>query len=208
MSDFDPYKILGVDKAANGSEIKQAYRKRARETHPDVNNGEDAEFLEVQRSFELLSDEMMRAHFDVTGAPELNPELIKGAAIIILNTNLNDLLEGAVSIERDLEEIDLGRALRNLLNDQKRRISGNVQSLTFEVKQIRKLILRVKRKDGEDNFLVKGLLKRLTGKQAELQTEHTTSLALDQAMVDIDTFTFETPAEEGSGAIALPGEEK
>lgn len=65
----DFYEVLGVDRGANKEEIKKAYRGRARQYHPDVNKEPDAEerFKEVQRAYEVLSDEQMRAAYDRYG---------------------------------------------------------------------------------------------------------------------------------------------
>ncbi|PRC54682.1 molecular chaperone DnaJ, partial [Mycobacterium sp. ITM-2017-0098] len=54
----DYYGLLGVSKGASDSEIKRAYRKLARELHPDVNpdEGAQARFQEISAAYEVLSD--------------------------------------------------------------------------------------------------------------------------------------------------------
>ncbi|EGL38774.1 DnaJ domain protein [Parvimonas sp. oral taxon 110 str. F0139] len=55
----DYYKILGVDKNANDSEIKKQYRKLAKKYHPDVNQNDEVasnKFKEINEAYEVLSD--------------------------------------------------------------------------------------------------------------------------------------------------------
>lgn len=65
----DYYEILGVDRAAPDADIKRAFRKLARELHPDVSEAPDAEerFREAAEAYEVLSDPERRSTYDRYG---------------------------------------------------------------------------------------------------------------------------------------------
>src|ERR687891_876172 len=66
----DPYRTLGVDRKASDEEIKKAYRKLARQYHPDRNAGDKAaeeRFKEVQEAYSILSDSEKRKAYDAGG---------------------------------------------------------------------------------------------------------------------------------------------
>jgi molecular chaperone DnaJ len=70
MTVKDPYKVLGVDKKASQDDIKKAYRKLARQYHPDKNpgdNGAEERFKEIQGAYDTLSDPDKRKQFDQGG---------------------------------------------------------------------------------------------------------------------------------------------
>lgn len=67
MSKKDFYSILGITKDASADDIKKAYRKKAKEFHPDVNKDDPEasnKFKEVAEAYETLSDEVKRKNYD------------------------------------------------------------------------------------------------------------------------------------------------
>ena len=69
MTKKDYYEILGVSKTASKTELKSAYRKMAKQFHPDRNKAADAEekFKEIQEAYEILSDDQKRSAYDKYG---------------------------------------------------------------------------------------------------------------------------------------------
>jgi molecular chaperone DnaJ len=70
MAGKDYYSVLGVSRNASEREIKQAYRKLARQYHPDVNAGDksaEAKFKRINEAYEVLSDKEKRRKYDQFG---------------------------------------------------------------------------------------------------------------------------------------------
>lgn len=67
---MDPYQVLGVSKTASADEIKRAYKRLAKETHPDSETGDEEKFKQISLAYETLSDPQKRARVD---NPNPNP---------------------------------------------------------------------------------------------------------------------------------------
>ncbi|XP_015870905.2 uncharacterized protein LOC107408057 isoform X2 [Ziziphus jujuba] len=89
----DYYATLGVPKSASGKEIKAAYRRLARQYHPDVNKqpGATEKFKEISAAYEVLSDDKKRAMYDQYG--EAGVKSTVGGASSAYTTNPFDLFE-------------------------------------------------------------------------------------------------------------------
>lgn len=76
MSKRDYYEVLGVERNASEAEIKKAFRRLARQYHPDVNPGDkkaEEKFKEINEAYEVLSDQDKRSRYDQFGHVGTDP---------------------------------------------------------------------------------------------------------------------------------------
>ena len=92
---IDPYEVLGIDRDCDGEAVRSAYRRLAKEAHPD-SGGDSEQFARLQASYDLLKDPVRRKVYDDTGYdPELaDAKDLKG--LLLLEPLVNEMILQAV----------------------------------------------------------------------------------------------------------------
>lgn len=108
------YQTLNISENANADEIKKAYRKLAREYHPDINKSPEAEekFKEINAAYEILSDPQKKAEYDQYGDSIFNGQ------------NFSDF-------SRSYGGADLNEILRNIFGTHGRGYNGSNSSFNY-----------------------------------------------------------------------------
>lgn len=107
----NPYDSLGVPKDAPPEAIRAAYRKKARQHHPDK-GGKVAEFQNIQVAYDVLSDPERKARYDQTGETGTGPTL-ESQALSTLFTMMTALMD---SPQVNVSTLPLVDQLRRMLN--------------------------------------------------------------------------------------------
>lgn len=185
-----PYETLGVPPDATDDQIKKAFRHKARKTHPDSNRAEDAteKFDAVQKAFLVLSDKKKREAFDKTGEvleDEKQPDAI-AILIEIFDGGLNAMLQG--------QSFNLGKYMRENVNNNLERVQGNIPELEAKVKKLERLQDVIKyRGPGQDflNYHIHALLEDAMRAKATIEQRLSD---LEAAKELLAYFTFPEPA--------------
>lgn len=110
MANKDYYEVLGVNKSATQDEIKKAYRKKAKELHPDSYQGSEKakaeeKFKETSEAYSVLSDEQKRASYDRFGSDFANGAGNYGGYGNTAGFDFSGFSNGGMGFDIDLEDI-------------------------------------------------------------------------------------------------------
>lgn len=139
------YETLGITKNATKGEIKRAYRKKAKECHPDI-GGEG--FEEVNKAYAVLSDDHKRAQYDATGT--INDKSPQDEALNELMNLINKYFDAHSTFDKDIIA-DIKEGVNRIIGD----IEDTISKAKRVKNKFEKLKNRVKRKankKGENNL--------------------------------------------------------
>lgn len=122
---FDPYEELGLARDASTMDVRRAYRRKAKDAHPD-RGGKADDFNRIRRAMTVLTDPARRERFDSTGAADDGPDNTRSTALQVIEKHISGLVNGYLSGHGgDPRQMDVIGHLKRCINDELR--DGDVQ---------------------------------------------------------------------------------
>ena len=151
---IDLYKLLGIKRGASKAEVRKAYRRKAKVSHPDTGGSADT-FSALATAHEVLSDARRREKYDATGEIEpARPDNADVAAVEIIAQKLGLIIHS----EHDVSALGIGEMIEQAIREDIARRQAGIADHNRAIERAAKLRARVKRKkDGGDNTLARVL---------------------------------------------------
>jgi curved DNA-binding protein CbpA len=154
------YEILGVAMTATSAEIKKAYRRLAQKSHPDRGGNAD-EFHQIQKAYEVLSDNDRRAHYDQTGQDEQQQSLSSVA--------FEKVAELFISIISDSTSGNIIDRCRSKIEKKVQAVTGASKQAEKETAKLLKLLDRVTHKNGGENIFAMVVQAKINSLESDIE---------------------------------------
>ncbi|MCF3639871.1 J domain-containing protein [Rhizobium sp. TRM95111] len=197
---IDPYEMLGIGRDADDGTVRAAYRRAAKEAHPD-SGGDAGRFARLQAAYDLLKDPVRRKVFDDTGYdPQLaDPKDLKG--LMLLETLVNDVILD----EREPGSFDPLAAMRRKLSDDIVKSRFHILELERHRNRVRQHIDRLGRRPGTD-FLGSMLRARSASIADAIRAAEGQIQATEQAYQMLEGYSYELTPPAAAVAPVPEGE--
>lgn len=149
------YDVLGLDPDAPADAIKRAYRKAAKETHPDA-GGNPQEFALVKLASDVLSNPERRKRYDSTGdEAEAEPDNATSRTYQVIGSSLMKIIEQTTEKNVDMATLDICYILRQMIAADLAQLAGLLDGNRAAIKKLERIERRFKKKnkDGQPNHL-------------------------------------------------------
>jgi curved DNA-binding protein CbpA len=184
---IDLYRLLGLKRGASKDEVRKAYRRKAKASHPDTGGSAEA-FSALTVAHEVLSDPARREKYDTTGEIEQKkPNNFDGSAVEVIAQKLGLLIHA----EQELTGLDIGALLEQSIRDDIARRQASMAEQARAIERAGKLRARVKRKtDGADNMLARVLEWHERASKDHIKKNEEAVSSLERALEMLDGYLF------------------
>ena len=184
---IDLYQLLGIKRAATREEIRKAYRRKAKSSHPDRGGSAEA-FNALTAAHDVLSDARRRERYDTTGEIEqARPDNFDGSAIEVIAQKLGLIIHA----EQDVATLDIDAVLAQTIRDDIGLRKASIVNQQRAIERAAALRARVKRKGkGEDNALARVLDWHESSAKDSVRKNEDAVRAMERALEILDLYSF------------------
>ncbi len=191
---IDLYRLLGIKRGATKAEVRRAYRRKAKLSHPDSGGSVEA-FGALATAHEVLSDAKRRERYDTTGVIEpARPDNADVAAVEIIAHKLGLIIHA----EHELAALDIGELIEQAIREDIARRQAGMADHTRAIERAARLRARVKRKvDSGDNMLARVLDWHEHSAKDLIKKSEEAVATMERALEILDGYAFidDRPAE-------------
>ena len=189
---MNPYSELGLSPDASVSAVKRAYRRRARETHPDTGGSAKA-FDQCKRAALVLLDPQKRTHFDRTGVIEEDaPDNALSEVLVAVSQLLDAAIVQCTQAGQQPESVALLDRMHGLAEQSKRGMAQSRANIEKHLKISERLVGRFKaKKRGEGNRLAALLEQRIAAQRANIAKLAHDEDTMKRTLEFLEDYSFE-----------------
>jgi curved DNA-binding protein CbpA len=184
---IDLYQLLGLKRAATRDEVRKAYRRKAKSSHPDSGGSEEA-FNALTAAHDILADARRRERYDSTGEIEqARPDNFDGSAIEVIAQKLGMIIHA----EQDLTSLDIGAVIEQAIREDIALRKSSIANQRRAVERAAALRARVKRKaSNADNMLARVLDWHESSAQDHAKKNEEAVRAMERALEILEGYSF------------------
>lgn len=184
---IDLYQLLGLKRAATREEVRKAYRRKAKSSHPDSGGSEEA-FNALTAAHDVLADARRRERYDSTGEIEqARPDNFDGSAIEVIAQKLGMIIHA----EQDLTSLDIGAVIEQAIREDIALRKSSIANQRRAVERAAALRARVKRKaNNADNMLARVLDWHESSAQDHAKKNEEAVRAMERALEILEGYSF------------------
>lgn len=178
------YEILGVESTATKEEIKQAYRKKAKESHPDK-GGNKEEMTNLSIAYRILSNDAKRAKYDETGSIEAEVDFNSK-----FMSTISQFLLPMIDRISDLDSTDLIELLKHNITNTLKNTEKSKSEVLNKIKSYENVRKRVKSK--KNNLILQVLDNQINGLNQSLGAHDVDIDFLRECIETLNDYSYET----------------
>ena len=190
------YDIIGVSRNATPEEIKKAYKAKAKELHPDKEDGDEEAFKELSEAYKVLSDTANRERYDNTGQYGEQGGF-QQRFIAFVQTVIIQQIRFTNNFNQDMIKVFVGEVER-----RQHEIEDSIPDIVEKNKNLQQFVDRIKKKDGSESILIQMVLGIMETNEKAIASMRDDIDFLHQAKKELETHKYDFTPAIGSSSKA------